>query len=99
METELHLGSLKDLEYVAFPSHMSTGSKSNQPGGNSTKSSSQTLLTPKTPSEPTPELAADVFTVVLAAVPAEDWGRTWAADRTIMLIMTSKRVKELVDTG
>jgi hypothetical protein len=54
-------------------------------------------LTPETASEPTPELAADALTVVLAAVPAEDWGRTWAADRTIMLIMTSKGVKELVD--
>jgi len=27
----------------------------------------------------------------------EDWGRTWAADRTNTLMMTSKRVKELVD--
>jgi hypothetical protein len=40
---------------------------------------------------------SDAFTEALAAVPAEDWSRTWAADRTIMLRMTSKRVKELVD--
>jgi hypothetical protein len=48
----------------------------------------------KMASEQPPEIA---FTAALAVVPAEDWGRTWAADRTIMLRMTSKRVKELVD--
>ena len=37
------------------------------------------------------------FTAALAAVPAEDWCKTWTAERTIMLRMTSKRVKELVD--
>ena len=42
-------------------------------------------------------LAANVFTAALEVIPAEDWCRTWAADRTIMLRMTSKRVKELVD--
>ncbi len=50
------------------------------------------------PPEPHPELATDVpFTAALTTVPAEDWGRTWSADRTIMLRMTSKRVKQLVD--
>ena len=43
------------------------------------------------------ELAADPFTTALTAVPAEDWHRTWPADRTIMLRMISKRVKEGVD--
>jgi hypothetical protein len=42
-------------------------------------------------------LAADLFAAVLGAIPAEDWGRTWAAGRTIMLRRTSKRVKEVVD--
>jgi hypothetical protein len=41
-------------------------------------------------------LAADAFAAALTAIPAEDWDRTWAADRTIMLRMTSKRVKEAV---
>ena len=41
-------------------------------------------------------LAADAFAAALAAIPAEDWDRTWAADRTMMLRMTSKRVKEAV---
>ena len=42
-------------------------------------------------------LAADAFAAALGAVPAEDWCRTWAAGRTIMLRGTSKRVKEVVD--
>jgi Ran GTPase-activating protein (RanGAP) involved in mRNA processing and transport len=42
-------------------------------------------------------LAADAFVAALGAVPAEDWCRTWPADRTIMLRRTSKRVKEVVD--
>ena len=42
-------------------------------------------------------LAADAFVAVLGAVPAEDWCRTWAAGRTIVLRRTSKRVKEAVD--
>jgi hypothetical protein len=42
-------------------------------------------------------LAADAFVAALGAVPAEDWCRTWAAGRTIMLRRTSKRVKEVVD--
>ena len=42
-------------------------------------------------------LAADAFVAALGAVPAEDWCRTWAAGRTIMLRWTSKKVKEAVD--
>jgi hypothetical protein len=45
-----------------------------------------------------PLLLADApFAAALGAVPAEDWCRTWAAGRTIMLTRTSKRVKEVVD--
>ncbi len=42
-------------------------------------------------------LAADAFVAALGAVPAEDWCRTWAVGRTIMLRRASKRVKEVVD--
>jgi hypothetical protein len=43
-------------------------------------------------------LATDTpFAAALEAIPAEDWCRTWAAGRTIMLRRTSKRVKEIVD--
>ena len=42
-------------------------------------------------------LAPDAFAAALGAIPAEDWCRTWAAGRTIMLRSTSKRVKEQVD--
>ena len=53
----------------------------------------QATATPKQPCK----LAADAFATALSAIPSEDWCRTWSADRTIMLRMTSKRVKELVD--
>jgi Ran GTPase-activating protein (RanGAP) involved in mRNA processing and transport len=39
----------------------------------------------------------NAFTAALEAVPVEDWCRTWAAGRTIMLRRTSKRVKGVVD--
>jgi hypothetical protein len=43
-------------------------------------------------------LASDApFAAALEVNPSEDWCRTWAADRTIMLRRTSKRVKEVVD--
>jgi hypothetical protein len=42
-------------------------------------------------------LAADGFAAALEAIPGDDWCRTWAAGRTIMLSRTSKRVKEVVD--
>jgi Ran GTPase-activating protein (RanGAP) involved in mRNA processing and transport len=42
-------------------------------------------------------LAPDAFAAALGAIPHEDWCRTWAAGRTIMLRRTSKRVKEVVD--
>ena len=34
----------------------------------------------------------------LEAIPADDWSRTWAAARTIMLRRTSKKVKDVVET-
>jgi hypothetical protein len=42
-------------------------------------------------------LLVDIFATCLTIIPADDWCRTWAADRTIMLRITSKRFKELVD--
>jgi hypothetical protein len=42
-------------------------------------------------------LAADGFAAALAAITVDDWCRTWAAGKTIMLRRTSKRVKEVVD--
>jgi hypothetical protein len=41
-------------------------------------------------------LAADYFAAALGALPPDDWSRTWAAGRTIMLRRTSKRVREVV---
>jgi hypothetical protein len=42
-------------------------------------------------------LAADALAAALEAIPAENWCRTWAAGRTIMLRRTSKRAREVVD--
>jgi hypothetical protein len=42
-------------------------------------------------------LLVDIFAACFTIIPAGDLCRTWAADRTIMLRMTSKRFKELVD--
>ena len=56
-----------------------------------------TLTTCQAPTTQPALLAADVFAEALATIPAEDWCRTWAAGRTIMLRRTSNRVKEVVD--
>jgi hypothetical protein len=42
-------------------------------------------------------LAVDYFAAALECMLDDDWCRTWAAGRTIMLRRTSKRVKEVVD--
>ena len=42
-------------------------------------------------------LATGAFAAALSSIPSDDWGRTWPAERTMMLRMTSKRVKEAVD--
>ena len=55
-------------------------------------------LTTRHTTQTQPWLLSDgAFVAALGAVPAEDWCRTWAAGRTIMLRWTSKRVKEAVD--
>lgn len=43
------------------------------------------------------KLTTCIFIDILEAIPVEDWCRTWAAVRTIMLRMTSKTVKETID--
>jgi hypothetical protein len=37
------------------------------------------------------------FPASLESIPTDDWDRTWAVGRTIMLRKTSKRVKQQVD--
>jgi Ran GTPase-activating protein (RanGAP) involved in mRNA processing and transport len=54
-------------------------------------------ITRQTTTTQSASLSADAFAAALGAVPADDWGRTWVAGRTIMLRLTSKRVKEVVD--
>ena len=42
-------------------------------------------------------LCSNAFTVALTTVPADDWGRTWAANRTIMLSKTSKEINQIIN--
>jgi hypothetical protein len=91
----------KDKDANTLKDEISTGNK--RPGRESQKAWKDTeqrtkaRATSRTASEDPPKVAADPFTAALAVVPAEDWDRTWVTDRTVMLRMTSKRVKELVD--
>ena len=53
---------------------------------------------PRYSTQTQPLLFADgAFVAALGVVPNEAWCRTWAATRTIMLRMTSKRVNEVLD--
>ena len=38
-----------------------------------------------------------LFSKVLTTVPAEDWYRNWPANRTIMLSMTSKKIRDIIN--
>ena len=42
-------------------------------------------------------LSSNAFFEALAKVPAEDWYRNWPADRTIMLSMTSKKIRNIIN--
>jgi hypothetical protein len=58
--------------------------------------------TAKPTNEQPDDLSVDAFPAALGSLPLELWeifimNNTWSSDRTIMLRMTSKRVKELVD--
>jgi hypothetical protein len=57
-----------------------------------------TLIGDKTSSmEPPSKLVAEAFICALETMSTDEWYRAWSAERTIMLWMTSKRVKEVVD--
>ena len=75
------------------PEGTGTSEKGEQPAAQtkSTRTASQA------PTTQPALLAADYFAAALGALPPDDWSRTWAAVRTIMLRRTSKRVKEVVD--
>jgi hypothetical protein len=61
----------------------------------SKKARTTTIQTP--PTEQASEPPPDAFTAALVAIPADDWCRTWAENRTMLLRMTSKRVQEVVN--
>ena len=39
----------------------------------------------------------NIFCDFISTVPSEDLTRTWSANRTIMLRMTSKQIKDIID--
>ena len=84
--------SLQDRRAGKGPDDTDTSEKDKHPAAQ-TKRTRTTRQAAKT--EPA-LLAADGFAAVLGALPPDDWIRTWAAVRTNILRMTSKRVKEVV---
>jgi len=103
LEEEAEAVSMEEMKMIELAYHQAEGrlQQTSQPskakGKEVEEQRKKSRITAKMSNEPTLELATDDFTAALAAVPAEDWCRTWAADRTIMLRMTSKIVKALVD--
>jgi hypothetical protein len=93
MQLQGHHHKLQDKSVGKQAEGTGTSEKDKQPAAQKkrTRTMSQALTT-----QPA-LLAPDAFAAALGAVPAEDWCRTWAAGRTIMLRRTSKRVKEVVD--
>jgi hypothetical protein len=62
----------------------------------------KTCTTVQAADTPPSLLAADTFDLLqflnkLLVFPVDDWSRTWAADRTMMLRMTSKKVRDAMD--
>jgi hypothetical protein len=73
------------------------GTDTTEKGKQSAVQKKRTHDTSQAPTTQPASLSADALAAALGALPADDWFRTWAAGRTIMLRMTSKRVKEVVD--
>jgi hypothetical protein len=80
--------SLQDSRAGKQPERTGTSEKGKQPAAHKKR----TLITSQAPTT-----QPALLTAALESMPAEDWSRTWAAGRTIMLRRTSKRVKEVVD--
>jgi hypothetical protein len=81
------------LANILIPEGTGTSEKGQQPAAQKKR----TRTTSRAQTTQPGLLAADGFAAALGALPADDWSRTWAAGRTIMLRRTSKRVKEVVD--
>ena len=73
--------SLQDSRADKQPEGTGTTEKGKQPAAHKKRTRTTRQATQTQPLL----LAADAFAAALGAVPAEDWCRTWAAGRTIML--------------
>jgi len=85
--------SLHDRCAGKQPEGTGTTEKGTQPAAQKKRTHTRRQATQTQPAK----LAPDAFAAALGAIPHEDWCRTWAVGRTIMLRRTSKRVKEVVD--
>jgi hypothetical protein len=105
-DAQIALALRQGLPHLTDPASLQDSRDGKQPEGTGTTKkgkqpavqmkSTHTTTRQATQTQPS-LLAADAFVAALGAVPAEDWCRTWAAGRTIVLRRTSKRVKEAVD--
>ena len=73
------------------------GKGETEKGKQSAAQKRRTRTTSQAPTTQPASLASDAFAAALGAIPLDDWCRTWAAGRTIMLRRTSKKVREVVD--
>jgi hypothetical protein len=104
-DAQIAFALLQGLPHLTDPASLQDSRADKQPEGTGTtekgKQPSAHKKRTRTTRQPTQTqpllLTADAFVAALGAVPAEDWCRTWAAGRTIVLRRTSKRVKEVVD--
>ena len=84
--------SLPDSRAGKEPEGNATTEKGKQPAAQKKR----TRTTSQAPSSQPALLAVYSFAAALGAIPPDDWSRTWAAGRTIMLRRISKRFKEVV---
>jgi hypothetical protein len=89
--SSVELGSSMEEQHV---SDTGTTDKVKQSVGVQKKRTRKT--TEDTQTQPLLLVGDHLFVAVLRVIPTEDWYRTWAASRTIMLTRTSKGVKEEV---
>ena len=100
-ENEVHSSDhthRKSMRLKDMPTTKQAGGKRETKKGEHPAAQKKRTLTTRQSTQKQPFGTADApFPVALESVPPDDWCRTWATGRTIMLRRTSKTVTELVD--
>ncbi len=103
-DAQIAIALRQGLPHLADPASLQDRRAGKEPEGTGTtengkQPAAQKQRTRTTSQAPTtqPGLLAADFAAALGALPPDDWCRTWAAGRTIMLRRTSKKVKGVVD--